>query len=72
MGNNILFYLFNQQNPKGYIMLISFAQLIRLTIKMSGNESQPRKIELASTHKNATTTMSILHITTEPVNTLTK
>ena len=30
---------------------------------MSGNESRLRKVELASAHKNATTTMSVLHKT---------
>ena len=38
-------------------------------IKMSSSESQPRKLELVSTHKSVMTTMSILHITTELVNT---
>ena len=39
---------------------------------MSGSESRPRKVELASAHKNVTTTTSILHITTKLVNTPTK
>ena len=39
-------------------------------IKISGSESRPRKVELTCTHKNAMTTVSILHITTELVNTL--
>ena len=39
---------------------------------MSGSESRPRKVELANTHENVTTTVSILHITTELVNTPTK
>ena len=38
-------------------------------IKMNSNESQPRKVELTSANKNVTTTVSILHITTELVNT---
>ena len=42
-------------------------------IKTSGSESRPRKVELASAHKkNATTTASILHITTKLVKTPTK
>ena len=44
-----------------------------LTIKTSGSESRPRKVELESAHKkNATTTASILHITTKLVKTPTK
>ena len=40
---------------------------------MSDRESWPRKVELVHTHsKNMTTTVSILHITTELVNTPTK
>ena len=39
---------------------------------MSGSESRPRKVELASVHKNATTTVSILHITTKLAKTPTK
>ena len=40
---------------------------------MSGNELQPRKVQLMRVHnKNATTTVSILYITMEPVNTSTK
>ena len=39
---------------------------------MSGSESQPRKVELASAHKNAMTIVSILHITTKLVKTPTK
>ena len=38
------------------------------SIKTSGSESQPSKVELMCTYvnKNATTTVSILHITTKP------
>ena len=44
-----------------------------IQIKTSGSESRPRKVELASAHKkNATTTESILHITTKLVKTPTK
>ena len=43
-----------------------------LNIKTSGSESRPRKVELASAHKKATTTVSILHITTKLVKTPTK
>ena len=39
---------------------------------MSGSESRPRKVKLMCANKNATTTMSILHITMELVNTPTK
>ena len=39
---------------------------------MSSSESWPRKIELASAHKNTMTTESILRITMELVNTPTK
>ena len=39
---------------------------------MSGSELRPRKVKLASAHKNATTTVSILHITTKLVKTPTK
>ena len=39
-------------------------------IKMSGSESRPRKVELASAHKNAMTTMIILHITMKLVKPL--
>ena len=38
-------------------------------IKTSSSESRPRKVELASTHKNVMTTVSILHITTKLVET---
>ena len=42
--------------------------MLNAVIKMSGNESRPRKVELMCTHsKNTTTTESILHITTKPV-----
>ena len=41
-------------------------------IKMSSSESRPRKVKLTSAHKNVTTTVSILHITMEFVNTPTK
>ena len=37
---------------------------------MSGSKSRPRKVELASAHKNATITLSILHITTKLVRSL--
>ena len=33
-------------------------------IQMSGSELWSKKVELASAHKNAMTTLSILHITT--------
>ena len=40
---------------------------------MSGKESRLRKVEIMHAHsKNMTTTMSILHIKTELVNTPTK
>ena len=38
-------------------------------IKMSGSKLWPRKVEIVSVHKNETTTLNILHITTELVNT---
>ena len=41
-----------------------------LRIKTSGSESRPRKVELVSAHKNVTTTVSILHITTKLVKPL--
>ena len=41
-------------------------------IKMSSSESRPRKVELASAHKNTMITVSILHITTKLVKTPTK
>ena len=43
-----------------------------VSIKTSGSESRPRKVELANAHKNAMTTESILHITTKLVKTPTK
>ena len=52
-------------------IFINFRHLYCI-IKMSGSESWPRKIELTCMHKNATTTMSILHITTKLVNIPTK
>ena len=36
---------------------------------MSGRESWPRKVQLTCANKNETTTVSILHLTTELVNT---
>ena len=51
-------------------MMLKFMSIMPLTligIKTSGSESRPRKVELASAHKNATTTVSILHITTKLV-----
>ena len=37
-------------------------------MKTSSSESRPRKVELTCSYsKNTTTTMSILHITAEPV-----
>ena len=39
---------------------------------MSGSELQTRKVELLHAYKNVTTTVSILHIKTERVNTPTK
>ena len=45
----------------------------KLSIKMSGSEFRPRKVELTHMHsKNMMTTESILHITTKPVIVLTK
>ena len=39
-----------------------------INIKMSSSELQPRKVELTLAHsKNSTTTVSILHLTTEPI-----
>ena len=50
-----------------------FNMVMLCYIKTSGSESRPRKVELASAHKkNATTTASILHITTKLVKTPTK
>ena len=44
-----------------------------IIIKTSGSESRPNKVELASAHEtNATTTESILHITTKLVKSPTK
>ena len=41
---------------------------VPFSIKMSGSELQPRKVELRHMHsKNVTSTESILHITTKPV-----
>ena len=42
---------------------------MNVIIKTSGSESRPREVELASAQKNATTTESILHITTKLVKT---
>ena len=53
-------------------MIILCSNVYVLYIKMSGSESRPRKVELASAHKNATTTESILHITMKLVKTPTK
>ena len=50
-----------------YIYIYSY-----IHIKTSGIESRPSKVELVSAHKNTTTTMSVLHITTKLVNTPTK
>ena len=41
-------------------------------VKTSSSESRPKKVELASAHKNVTTTVSILHIITKLVKTPTK
>ena len=50
----------NLQKPS----IMAYSKIFSI-IKMSGSESWPRKVELASTHNNVTTTMNILHITTE-------
>ena len=51
--------------------LCQFYIFYALHIKMSNSESQPRKVELMRA-QNATTNMSILHITMKHVNTPTK
>ena len=58
----------------GWIKLTQCKRKINLTsqIKMGSSESRPRKVEFVNTHKNATTTVNILHITMELVNTPTK
>ena len=53
---------------------LSLSKYIYIYILYQDDSSKlhPRKVELASAHKNAMTTMSIIHITTELVNIPTK
>ena len=75
LGNRLAISIYSKTNftPQRISALKNLNTFMHVRIKTSGSESRPRKVELASAHKkNATTTASILHITTKLVKTPTK